>query len=306
MAAGNCAAEVSHRRLARRRCRLPPPLQQQQGQQSTAVAATVCQRRVRPSPPGVIPCNLRRHADAICILAKVQLSVVKQMVAGADKDLINTLSECAANILNGTWSCSLIRSNACPGMQTPWEPSDSGQWVSLAGRPCWWTGASRDCWPALWHRCSSRPCPPSWAVWALWSGSWSDVGVSKKKGCAGQHDLQYLQYRPSRVGARSLLLLLICQRAERTTAAAAVCHPEMDPGKAGTLRDLLSAHQKGPQHRHHHQPVVLNEKKKAWPPSAPPGLVDDDVPSPDAGDGATQWLAWDIGRRASKARPAAP
>ena len=102
MAPGNCAAGVSHRRPARRRRRRPPPLQQQQqGQQSTAAAATAWLRRVRPRPPGVIPCNLRRHADAICILAKAQPRVIKQLVAGADKDLINTLSECAANILNG-------------------------------------------------------------------------------------------------------------------------------------------------------------------------------------------------------------
>ena len=101
MAAGNCAEGVSHRRPARRRRRRPPPQQQQQSTAATATAATAWQRRVRPHPPGVIPCNLRRHTDAICILAKAQPRVVKQLGAGADKDLINTLSECAANILNG-------------------------------------------------------------------------------------------------------------------------------------------------------------------------------------------------------------
>ena len=74
-----------------------------------------------------------------------------------------------------------------------------------------------------------------------------------------------------------------------------------------TLRGLLSARQKGPRHRHHHhQPAALNEKKKARPPSPPPGLVDNDVPSPDAGDGATQWSAWDVSHAASKPRPVAP
>ena len=93
MAAGNCAAGVSHRRPARRRCRRPLPEHPRRGHS----LATPCP----PPSPGRDPCNLRKHADAICILAKAQLRVVKQLVAGADKDLINTLSECAANILNG-------------------------------------------------------------------------------------------------------------------------------------------------------------------------------------------------------------
>ena len=70
-----------------------------------------------------------------------------------------------------------------------------------------------------------------------------------------------------------------------------------------TLRDLLSARQKGPCHRHH-QPAVLNKKKKAQPLSPLPGLVDDDVPLPD-GDGATQWSAWDVGCASLKPRPEA-
>lgn len=49
----------------------------------------------------MVPCNLRRHADALCILAKAQPKVVRQLIAGADKDLIDTLSECAANVLDG-------------------------------------------------------------------------------------------------------------------------------------------------------------------------------------------------------------
>ena len=62
-----------------------------------------------PSSPRLSPVPWRdrfqpsnkRHMDAICILAKAQSKVVKQLVAGANKDLINTLSECAASILNG-------------------------------------------------------------------------------------------------------------------------------------------------------------------------------------------------------------
>ena len=58
-------------------------------------------KRKRSRPDGVLPVNLRRHADSICILAKAQPRVVKQLIAGADKDLIQTLSECADNVLNG-------------------------------------------------------------------------------------------------------------------------------------------------------------------------------------------------------------
>ena len=49
----------------------------------------------------MLPMNLRRHAESICILAKAQPRVVRQLIAGADKDLIKALSECAANVLSG-------------------------------------------------------------------------------------------------------------------------------------------------------------------------------------------------------------
>ena len=100
MAAGICAARVRHQPPIRRgHCR-----QQHQWwghDDSTAAARKHHRCRTCPCPLGMIPCDLRRHADAICILAKAQLKVVKQLVAGADKDLINTLSEWAANIHTG-------------------------------------------------------------------------------------------------------------------------------------------------------------------------------------------------------------
>ena len=76
---------------------------------ATAVARKHRRRCARAHPLGMNPCNLRRHADAICILAKAQPTilakaqskVVKQLEAGADKDLINPLLECTANIPNG-------------------------------------------------------------------------------------------------------------------------------------------------------------------------------------------------------------
>ena len=76
---------------------------------ATAVARKHRRRCARAHPLGMNPCNLRRHADAICILAKAQPTilakaqpkVVKQLEAGANKDLINPLLECTANIPNG-------------------------------------------------------------------------------------------------------------------------------------------------------------------------------------------------------------
>ena len=76
---------------------------------ATAVARKHRRRCARAHPLGMNPCNLRRHADAICILAKAQPTilakaqpkVVKQLEAGADKDLINPLLECTANIPSG-------------------------------------------------------------------------------------------------------------------------------------------------------------------------------------------------------------
>ena len=249
MAAGNCAAGVSHQHTTRRRHR-----PQQRGKNSTATTMTAATARtrhhrcVRPHLRGVIPCNLRRHADAICIQAKAQPKVVKQLVAGADKNLINTLSEYAPKSSIGTWSCSPIRSSPCPGMRTPWEPSDCSQWVSAARRPCWWTEGSRGCWPALWHRCFSRPCLLSWAVWALRSGSWSDAGVRKRvapssatfsttrheSACGSSSSSARQPTSPCR--HRHHHHHHHHQHAKRT---AAVCHPEMDPGKAGHILRLV-------------------------------------------------------------------
>ena len=168
--------------------------------------------------------HLDKQADAICILAKAQPGVIKQLVAGADKDLINTLSECAANILNGNM---ILQPHQKQRLSRHADALRAlrRQTVSQHGK----NALLMDCWPALWHRCSSRPCPLSWAVCALWSGGRSDAGISKK-GRAGQRDLQYC---PSRVGVRSLLLLLLLllirHHTERTTVAAAVCHSRNGP-----------------------------------------------------------------------------
>ena len=152
---------------------------------------------VHPHPWGVILCNLRRHAG----MHPGQSTAQGHQTAGSRRWQGPDQPPTPPTTSMGTWSCSLIRSSAYPGMRMAWEPSYGRQWVSVARKPCWWTGASWGCWPALMHRCSSRPCPLSWVVWALWSGGWSDASISKK-GSAGQLDLQY---RPSQVGAQSLL-----------------------------------------------------------------------------------------------------
>ena len=67
---------------------------------STSTRRRQSQRR-RRRPAGVLPVNLRRNADAICVLAKAQPRLVKQLIAGADQNLVKTFSECASNILRG-------------------------------------------------------------------------------------------------------------------------------------------------------------------------------------------------------------
>ena len=48
----------------------------------------------------VIPCNICRHTNTICMLVNVQPILVRQLIAGADKELIPIFLKCAANILN--------------------------------------------------------------------------------------------------------------------------------------------------------------------------------------------------------------
>lgn len=50
---------------------------------------------------GVVPPNLRKHAEVICVLAKAKPRLVKQLIAGAGAPLLRTFSECAGNILKG-------------------------------------------------------------------------------------------------------------------------------------------------------------------------------------------------------------
>ena len=113
MAAGHCAAGFCHQLPACRRWHRQQQRRWQGRRDRTMTATTVARKHLcrcaRAHPLGMNPCNLRRHVDAICILAKAQPTipakaqpkVVKQLVAGADKDLITPLLECTANFPNG-------------------------------------------------------------------------------------------------------------------------------------------------------------------------------------------------------------
>ena len=156
MAAGCCAAGVPHQHPVRR-CRRPLRQRVRCGSSSSSsssgseVAATAPLWQgntivAAPYPQGMIPCNLHRHADAICILAKVQPKVFKQLVASAEKDLINTLLECASNIFNGNMILQPpqkhhLSSHADALMADsesarPEGPNDGRQLCGPAGRQC--------------------------------------------------------------------------------------------------------------------------------------------------------------------------
>ena len=68
---------------------------------SSSTLPRSCRQPRHRRPAGVLPVNLRRNADSICVLAKAQPRLAKQLIAGADHNLLNALSECASNILKG-------------------------------------------------------------------------------------------------------------------------------------------------------------------------------------------------------------
>ena len=45
--------------------------------------------------------NLRRHRKTLLILAKARPKLIKKIILSADRSLLNSLSECALNILRG-------------------------------------------------------------------------------------------------------------------------------------------------------------------------------------------------------------
>ena len=68
---------------------------------SSSTRRRSCRQPRHRRPAGVLPVNLRRNADSICVLSKAQPRLAKQLIAGADHNLLNALSECASNILKG-------------------------------------------------------------------------------------------------------------------------------------------------------------------------------------------------------------
>ena len=151
-------------------------------------------------------------------------------------------------------------------------------------------GASRGCWAALWYRCSSRPWPLSWVMWALWSGSWSDADVSKRA-AQGSATFSTAHRESARGSSSSSAWHLTSQchhrhhhhhhhHAKRTTAAA-VCHPEIDPGKAGHIAWLVGTSERtsssSSSSSAHSSRGAEQEEEKDPTSIPPPGLVDDHV-----------------------------
>ena len=112
VAAGLCAAEVPHQRLVRhRRCQWRPQQQRWWGcRDSTAVARKRHHCHARPRTPGVIPCNLCRHVNAICIIAKAQPRVIKLALTRTWSTPSRSAPPTSSK---GTWSCSPLRSSVC-------------------------------------------------------------------------------------------------------------------------------------------------------------------------------------------------
>ena len=61
-----------------------------------AVASARRQKRKDGLPPSV-----RKHAEVLCVLAKAKPKLVKQIIAGADNDLLKGIAECGHNVLQG-------------------------------------------------------------------------------------------------------------------------------------------------------------------------------------------------------------
>ena len=126
----------------------------------------------------MIPCNFRRHTDAMCILAKLQLEWSGNWWLA----LMRAWSRLSWSALQtSTLYCSPIRSGSWPSTQTLSEPSGIGRSVSVARRPCWWTVATWACWPAPLLCCSLRPSLQSWVVWVPYSRAWSAVKATIRR-----------------------------------------------------------------------------------------------------------------------------
>lgn len=52
--------------------------------------------------------NLKKHGQILCLLAKAKPKVIKSLIAGADNDLIKTISTCSLDLLNGEYALSSL------------------------------------------------------------------------------------------------------------------------------------------------------------------------------------------------------
>ena len=178
---------------------------------------------------------------------QAQLRVVKQLVAGADKDLINTLSECTANILNGNMILQphqkqrLSRhADALRAHRRQTVSQRSKKALLMDGG---FAGLLASTVALLLFK----------AVPSIVSGVGSLVRRLKrhwhKLKSAAPGSMTFSTARRELVRGASSSSSSSClhhhhchrrhQHAERTTAAAAVCHPEMDPGKARHIAGLV-------------------------------------------------------------------
>ena len=136
------------------------------------------QRRRRPA--GVLPVNLRRNADAICVLAKAQPRLVKQLIAGAHQNLVKTFSECASNILRGNLPKGRTRRGSSPAKPTPYGPWIDARQATSPRRSFWWKADLRVLWPVCSPHCSLT-LSPNWLVpWRVVSLAAGAAAVSRR------------------------------------------------------------------------------------------------------------------------------
>ena len=126
----------------------------------------------------MIPCKLHRYVDAICIPAKVQTKVVKQLIANIDNDVINILLDCAANILNSNMMLLPYQeyqlSKHVDALRVLWlrKVSPHGKKTLLMN--------SSFCGPADQHQCTAAfKCHPRYRGQCWFCGSGPDASLYK-------------------------------------------------------------------------------------------------------------------------------
>ena len=60
---------------------------------------------------GGVSKSLKKHAQILCLLAKVKPKVIKALIAASDNSLIQTISSCSSDILNGIYSLTPSQKN---------------------------------------------------------------------------------------------------------------------------------------------------------------------------------------------------